>query len=395
MNKNIVFILNTHMSYVLDKGGPIFQERENWLFEAITETYIPLFKALEAWDPIEQPGKKIVFTMTPCLFNQLIEGKDRYLAYLDVMEKIGEYEIERTSSPAKFNSFLKFKGDIPAERVALVHQAAHFYLNRVRESRKFWESINVAEYMADLFERKSAGMDVWTSCPFHNFIPFFEGRSVDHFIGRGVEEFQKAFNRMPDGFWMPECAFYPGTEKYMVKHGVKATAITIPGIGAYTGKDKSGIYTHNGLDIYAHDYRLSMYLWKAPDSTLPADGAYREFFRDLGLDMEPEYFDHIGVKVHRGPAGHAWTGYKYFAITADNVDLGYKKFYDVEAAKKKVSEHVIEFDQILDEHRALTYDNETFVMAFDTELYGHWWHEGVDWLGQLLQYTPEAIAQPV
>ncbi|MEO1054397.1 MAG: hypothetical protein AAFX87_27410 [Bacteroidota bacterium] len=388
MNKEVIFILNTHMPYVLN-DGPIFQEKENWLFEAITETYIPLFKAFESWNPAVEGGKKMIFSMTPCLFNQLVEGKQRYLDYLDVMEKIGTYEVERTSSAHEYNRFLKNKVDISDEQLRLVHDMAHFYLRRVQESRVFWESRNIASYLKDLFQRKSKGIDVWTSCPYHNFIPFFEGKTVDHLIKRGVEEFEKTFDRKPDGFWMPECAYFPGTEAYMEKHGIGATALTVPGIGAYTGTDKSGIYRHNNLDIYAHDYRLSMYLWKAPDTTFPSDGPYREFFRDVGLDMEPEYFKHIGVEVHTGKARNAWTGYKYFAITGQDIDLGFKTLYDRNAASRKLREHIVAFDKILEDNRGFSNDGKTFIVAFDTELFGHWWHEGVEWLSLLMQYQFE------
>ena len=384
-NKEIVFILNTHMPYVLT-GGPIFQEKENWLFEAITETYIPLFRAFEQWDPVAQPGKKIIFSMTPCLFNQLVEGKERYLAYLQVMEKIGEYEIERTSNITEYNRFLKHKVDVSEEQLSMANKMAHFYWKRARESHDFWGNLNLVAYLDNLFDAKKEAIDVWTSSPFHNFLPFFKGNTVDHFIRRGIEEFESVFDRAPDGFWMPECAYFPGTEKYMQKYGIQATALTIPGIGAYTGKNKSGRYCYDGLNIYAHDYRLSMYLWKAPDTTFPADGDYREFYRDIGMDMEPGYFDHIGVKVYRGKSGLTWTGYKYFAITGEGVDLGDKRLYDMTRSKEKVDEHIKEFNEILDKNRAFSNDERTFVLAFDTELFGHWWHEGVDWLSGLLQY---------
>ena len=384
-NKEVVFIMNTHMPYVLT-DGPIFQEKENWLFEAITETYIPLFKALEKWDPVAQPGKRIVFSMTPCLFNQLVEGKERYLAYLDVMEKIGRYELQRTSSFAEYNRFLNHKVELSWEELGHVHQTAQNYLSRIRESRKFWADLDVAAYLNKLFTDKKEGVEAWTSSPFHNFLPFFEGKTADYFVRRGKEEFEKVFDRSPDGFWMPECAFMPGTEKYFIKHGIGATALTVPGIGAYTGTDRSGIYQHNGLNIYAHDYRLAMYLWKAPDTTFPSDASYREFYRDIGLDVSNDYFDHIGVTVHRGKSGLAWTGYKYFAITSPSAGLGEKRIYVPGEANAKVSRQVKEFDRILERNRALSNDERTFIFAFDTELFGHWWHEGVDWLSDMLQY---------
>ncbi len=73
--------------------------------------------------------------------------------------------------------------------------------------------------------------------------------------------------------------------------------------------------------------------------------------------------------------------------------MGQKTLYAPRYAQSKLANQVREFDRILERNRALSNDERTFIFAFDTELFGHWWHEGVDWLSNLLQY--QFIDEPV
>ena len=44
------------------------------------------------------------------------------------------------------------------------------------------------------------------------------------------------------------------------------------------------------------------------------------------------------------------------------------------------------FFEILDNNREFVNDYETFVLAFDTEFFGHWWLEGTWWLEEVFNY---------
>ena len=98
---------------------------------------------------------------------------------------------------------------------------------------------------------------------------------------------------------------------------------------------KSGVYKYKDLEVLVHDYRLSMYIWQAPTETLPSNPVYREFYRDLGLDVTPKYFRDLAIEIAPQRQGHVWTGFKYFANSGSQVDLGHKSLYDVTAAEKQ------------------------------------------------------------
>nr|WP_324259716.1 hypothetical protein [Cellvibrio fontiphilus] len=385
MNKNITIILNTHMPYVLG-GDRIFDEPENWLFEAITETYIPLINALGAWKPDNTQGKKIIFSLTPCLMEQLSKCKPRYLEYLDIMQKIVFFELERAKNGALYDRYEHHPKHFTSTQLRLIETTAAHYLIRINNAIEFMRSHDLLQEIKRVAIQKPDHIELWTSSPNHNFLPFFNDVSSTHFIRRGIELFEEHFAQKPSGFWLPECAFSPGLEDIFIDAGVRKIAVTPHCIGVHHTDIKSGHYQHKDLELLVHDYRIAMHIWKSELDTLPANPIYREFYRDMGKDVKPQYFTDLGLNLPKAEQGGIWTGLKYFAGTGHQVPLGEKNLYNLESAQQQLREDVPRFIEILDQKRDFTYDRSNFVLAFDTELFGHWWHEGVDWLQHLLNY---------
>ena len=97
------------------------------------------------------------------------------------------------------------------------------------------------------------------------------------------------------------------------------------------------VYSRNGVAAFARDLESSKQVWSAREG-YPGDGAYRDFYRDVGFDLPPDYvgpFIHPdGIRVH--------TGYKYFRVTGE-VDLGSKQPYDPAAARERAATHAGHF----------------------------------------------------
>ncbi len=379
----LVLLLNTHMPQVLG-SGPLLDEPENWLFEALTETYLPLLRMLTRWDARRFTGTWVM-SFTPCLVEQLLTCEARYTQYLHLLGRIATRELERTSRLELYNRHERYPQARSEEALGRLHRTAGAYLRRVEDSLAFLREHSLRDVLGQLGRATPPGVQLWTSTPQHNFLPFFTPATADRFVARGVESFADVFGRAPDGLWLPECAFQPGLERVLTRRGVHRTALSLQGIGAYLPNDPSGVFRHDALEVLVHDYRVALNLWKSPEATFPSHPVYREFFRDLGHDVVPEYFDELGVPIPAHKRGQAWTGIKYHAVSGANVGLGDKALYDVEAARAQVPHHVRAFWELLDARRALAQDGRTFVLAFDTELFGHWWHEGIDWLEGVLQ----------
>ncbi|MDE1171180.1 MAG: DUF1957 domain-containing protein [Verrucomicrobium sp.] len=123
--------------------------------------------------------------------------------------------------------------------------------------------------------------------------------------------------------------------------------------------------------------------WSA-DEGYPGDGAYREFYRDIGFDLEYDYIRPYILSTGQ----RKFTGLKYHRITGRNVE---KEPYRPQAATAKAAEHAGNFlfnRQKQVEHLRGVMDRPPIIVSpYDAELYGHWWFEGPQFLNYFLRKT--------
>ncbi len=110
----VSFILHAHLPFIHHPESEDYLE-EQWLYEAISETYLPLltnFKKLEE----EKVDFRITMSMTPPLLNMLDNKllQERYIQYLEKHIELAQKEIERTKQNPQENSL------------------AHYYFDRYR-----------------------------------------------------------------------------------------------------------------------------------------------------------------------------------------------------------------------------------------------------------------------
>ena len=108
-NKGYVsFILHAHLPFIHHPESEDYLE-EQWLYEAISETYIPLltnFKKLEE----EKVDFRLTMSLTPPLLNMLDNKllQKRYIKYLKKHIELAEKEIVRTKYDARLNALAKY-----------------------------------------------------------------------------------------------------------------------------------------------------------------------------------------------------------------------------------------------------------------------------------------------
>ena len=118
----LALVLHAHLPFVRHPESDFVLEEE-WLFEAITETYVPL---LQVFENLKRDGVdfKMTMSMTPPLVSMLRDEllQDRYDAHLTQMEELIGKEIERN----QHNGHLRY--------------LAEYYANSFSQIRKTWES---------------------------------------------------------------------------------------------------------------------------------------------------------------------------------------------------------------------------------------------------------------
>ncbi|MBI1764034.1 MAG: DUF1957 domain-containing protein [Acidobacteria bacterium] len=365
-------ILHAHLPFVRHPEYPDFLE-EDWLYEAISETYIPL---LTAFNTLRNDGVKfrVTMSMTPPLCEMLSDAllQERYARHLDKLCELSEKEVERTAREAPdFHS------------AALMYQR-HF--NECREVFNRYERNLVRGFR----ELQDAGfVEIITCCATHGFLPLMsneEAKRAQIQIAR--TNYSKHFGRPPRGIWLAECAFNPGDDKYLAEAGIQFFITDAHAILYGTPRPRRGIYapvvTETGVAVFARDSETSEQVWSS-EIGYPGDPLYREFYRDLGYDAQD--FDYIKPYLHDDGVRRN-IGLKYHRITG-KVPLHAKEPYVPEWAQERVAEHAgnfLENRQKQAAHLSYTLGRPPIIVApYDAELFGHWWFEGPFFLYYLFQ----------
>ncbi|MCI0381400.1 MAG: DUF1957 domain-containing protein [Gemmataceae bacterium] len=367
----LCLVLHAHLPFVRHPEYDDFLE-EDWFYEAITETYIPLLDVLEG---LERDGAdwRLTMSVTPTLAAMFADPllQYRYVRHIDNLIALASKEIERTRWQPEFNH--------------LAH-LYHFRFCRARE-------VFVNQYQHNLvngFRRffQSGKLEIITCGATHGFLPLMHvnRNAVRAQIEIGCREFERHFGKRPQGIWLPECGYDPSVDELLRDAGIRYFFVDTHGVLFAEPRPKYGVYApilcpKSGVAAVARDHESSKQVWSAIEG-YPGDYVYRDFYRDVGFDLDYEYLrphlHHSGIRSH--------LGIKYFKITGRTE---HKHPYDPKAALDKAGEHAGNFmfnreKQI--EWLAGSMDRPPLILApYDAELFGHWWFEGPDWINFLLR----------
>lgn len=363
-------MLHAHLPFVRHPEYPRFLE-ENWLFEAITETYIPLIRMFHRLKRDDVPCR-VTLSLSPTLVTMLADPllKQRYTEYLERSIELGLKEVERTSDNPELNRLAKF------------------YLTMYERTLFEYSDMYRRDLIKVLRELEADGsVTLITTAGTHAFLPLYQNypEAVQAQIESALMTHVTHFRRKPRGFWLPECGYFPGLEHMLKRHDLGYFFTASHGVVLAGNKAQRGVFAPvrcpNGVHAFARSFELSQAVWSEADG-YPADYAYRDFYRDIGYDLDMEY---IRPYVHE-PDVRVFTGYKYWAITGKTEE---KKLYNIEQARKRVEEHAENFlysiERTCERTRDLIDREPLFIIPFDAELFGHWWFEGIDWLERVLR----------
>ncbi|MBI4684504.1 MAG: DUF1957 domain-containing protein [Nitrospirae bacterium] len=366
----LLLVLHAHLPYIRHPEHDYFLE-ENWLYESITESYIPL---LDIFDHLL--NKKIEFKITLSLSPTLVEMfndpllRERYLRYINNLISLSEKEMHRT------------KGDPSFEKLAKI------YNSRFRKIKHLYEESYKKDLTSAFRRLKEAGCaEIITSAATHGYLPslVLHPQAVRAQIKVAMANHIKNFGSAPAGIWLPECGYAPEIDHIIKEANIKFFFMETHGILNGRPKPKYDVYRPvscpSGVVAFGRDISSSKQVWSSVEG-YPGDFHYRDFYRDIGFDLSLDY-----LRPHIHPDGiRTYTGIKYYRITGKTDS---KLPYIREAALKKAEEHAEHFIFNRKCHieflRKKSIVNPVITSPYDTELFGHWWFEGPDWLNFLLE----------
>lgn len=370
---NLAIILHSHIPYCRKSG--VWPFGEEWVFEAMAETYIPVLDLVSsAWQARGSTSGAPFLTMsfTPVLAEQLADDymKSRFLDYLEMRALAAERDVERHEA---------------AHDDARVGQARWFAAYYARIKERF-----TGHYRCDLLSAVSrlatdGAVELLATAATHAYLPLLgSAERVYTQISLGCEACEHHFGVRPRGAWLPECGYRPGA----VERALEACGIQyfVVDTHAIAGGSPRNLYTDSPdeiepqlpsmstmrpyrlagskLSVFGRDESAAAQVW-SKDHGYPGDGDYREFHRR----------DEV-------------SGLPYWRVTSKLLDLGQKQLYNREAAISTVKGHAAHFAELvrgrLAKYSAASGGEGIVVAPYDMELFGHWWHEGVEWLAALI-----------
>jgi len=367
---SLALVLHAHLPFVRHPEYESFLE-ETWLFEAITETYLPL---LRVFDRLVAEGIRfrITLSLSPPLLTMLADPflQDRYRAHLDKMAELGDKEILRNhpSGPTL--------------------DLARMYRGLVEQTRDDYDNTHGRDLIGAFGRLQDAGaVELITCGATHGFLPLLRSQpsAVRAQVGVAADAYERAFGRRPAGLWLPECGYFPGIEEVLAEEGIRYFFVEAHGLLNATPAPKYAVLAplSAGKDVaaFGRDPSTSRIVWSA-DEGYPGDPWYRDFYRDIGFDLD---FDIIKPFILDGETRVA-TGFKYHRITGATDD---KLVYEPERARERAAEHAGDFVsrvRRIVESAAPRMDRPPIVVApYDAELFGHWWFEGPQWLDYVIR----------
>ncbi len=369
---SLSFVLHAHLPYIRHRETDHALE-ERWLYETITESYIPL---LESFLRLEKD--RVPFTVTvslsPTLVAMLADAdlQDRFARHIGRLIELTDRELERTA------------------RDPATHHVAVYHAARLRRVQEFFlsRSGNLLGAFADL--GKSGRLELITCSATHAFIPLLHTKEAMRAqIMTAVLAHERVFGAPPRGFWLPECGYVPAVDEVLDEAGVEYFFISRHGLQSADPVpvfgDLSPVLTPRGVAAFAGDSEAARQVWSSKEG-YPGDPEYLEYYRDVGFDLPLDY-----VRPYIHPEGiRINTGIKYHRVTGAG---DHKELYSPERAGGRAAAHAAHFlaarrEQLRRGAAAIGRQPVT-VAAFDAELFGHWWHEGPLWLENVLRKAAE------
>lgn len=362
----LALVLHAHLPFIRHPEYPDFLE-EDWFFEAMAETYLPL---LNVFENLSAQGVdfRLTMSLTPPLCAMMADELliSRFRHYLNSRIELTEKELTRTKDTD-------------------MQYVAQMYNQKFKRYRELFEDYYHGQALNGFKKFQDMGkLEIITCCATHGYLPLqVHKESVRAQIAIAAEDYRRRFDRNPRGIWLAECAYNPGDDVFLKEQGIRFFFTETHGVLHGSPRPKYGIYapvyTPKGVAVFARDMESAQQVWSA-QSGYPGDPNYREFYRDLGYDLD---YDYIKPYLHSDGVRRN-IGIKYCKITG-KVSLNQKQPYYPSDAKEVAANHAGNF--MFNRQKQLEYlasvitDRKPLVVSmYDAELYGHWWYEGIDFL---------------
>jgi 1,4-alpha-glucan branching enzyme len=392
----LALVLHTHLPYL--RGHGVWPVGEEWLFQAWGTSWLPVTRLLER---LAEDGQRDVLTLgvSPLVAHQVAD--DRLAA--DLGTWLGG-QVWR-SEEQRWHHLMGPE----------VQALSGFFWQRFDRLLTYHEEVQrrggLTAVWADLASR--GVIELLGGPATHPYLPLqTDPALIDGQLACGLDAHAAWAGARPTGLWAPEMGYrprgrvadataepetvdthgtptlprtgpeLPGLEEHYAKHGVDHVLVDAPTLvraagGAERdwtvrpeppdpGAGSPDEVVHDGVLIgdsevvaFARDLSIAYHVW-SPTAGYPGGAWYRDYHARGGFGVHPSW-----------------------RVTDKALPPDAKAPYEPEAALAQVGEDADHLHGVLREVLDPR-PGQLVVAAYDTELFGHWWFEGVDWLAALL-----------
>jgi 1,4-alpha-glucan branching enzyme len=426
------FVLHSHLPYVRENGT--WPHGEEWLYEALAETYLPLLDTIAGLAAAGIRGG-LTIGLTPILCEQLADPLvvERAAAYLADRRARAQRDADRFAQATRSGElpaveggigFARGGGPIDPQRASAFARLAAWYADRYAGLAdalgRRWQGDVIAAFRA--FQDDGV-VEIATSAATHGYLPLLaRDSSIRGQVREGIRSYERFFGRSPRAMWLPECAYRPavpaGTPLEAERADLDQGATLRPGL--------EELLDEAGIEVFFVESQLleggpatsatrgeliGPYgaVKRRRDAPVPRDEpprpatTYEAYWVRQSEVAVMARNERTGLQVWSGTVGYPGdyvyrefhkkddvSGLQYWKISGAGVDLGAKEPWDPDVAFARVDEHAGHYAWLVHELAAdqagRGIAHPLIASAYDTELFGHWWFEGVAWIGQVLRY---------
>lgn len=347
---DFALVMHSHLPWLAHHGSwPVGEE---WIYQSWAASYIPVFDVLSR---LAREGRRNLVTLgiTPVLAAQL---DDRYC--IDQFETWLGFWIQRAAQlSADSDPALAQVGDY---EVGLAHWTASQHDAK-------WRS-GASPVVRSLVDQQA--IELLSGPAAHPFQPLLDEQTAEFSLRTGLADTKLRIGSQPTGIWAPECGYRPGLEDVYADAGVTHFMVDGPTLLS-AGRTTADAWTVGDSDVVAfgRDLDVTYRVW-SPKKGYPGGPWYRDFHS----------FHHAsGIRPHRVTSTRSSDKAPYEPEAAMR-----SAFTDAQDFVSLVRQRLLALREQRGGKRALV------VAGYDTELFGHWWHEGPQWLEHVLRLLPRA-----
>lgn len=351
MTGSLAIVLHAHLPWVLpDAEGAACSFEEAWLHEALWESYLPL---LDVLGRARAGAPSCVLSVSPTLLAMLRSPMlpARFRAYLDTLRaRIARARAEAPSMDA----------------------AALALTDRLNASAQAFERAggDLTKALAALADR--GAVELGTTSATHAILPStLTEAGARAQLRMGLRYARHALGRAPGFFWLPECAWHPKLTPLLGDAGITSTVVDAHAFELAEPRPRHGVLQPvsggEPFAFFARHTALSNAIW-SNETGYPASAAHRDFHR---------------AEDAASPEGRA---VKLRAVGGGP--------YDPRRAAEQVRADAADFLARAEaELASSSAPRPLALVAFDAELFGHWWWEGPAFLEAVLEGATRASSK--